>query len=332
MCFAQGEQSIRLGETENLQRTPDLVAVLGERCQLRAFGVVTEKCVEQLLHVPQIGLDLASDLRQQYAFLRAFAHFVQHRYVPAGGEAALACRIEAREHGVDVLAEFRRQRRIIFERAFGEQQCRREFHRHWLADPGSGHLVQTLDQRGGQLHQRAVVHFSGLGVYRGKRLFQLRQVLGPTRSRLEPGILRAGQLFTCFSQQRLEPHDVGGQHFRRWNESGQLERALDGLHLWPHRRADRDEVEHFAPQSVRNLRTAFGHATDLQIDTRRQLLDAESAVQSAFDQTFVHGADRPPERAQIALRGHVFDAGNGIAHRCRARFVATQPGQQSALI
>ena len=49
------------------------------------------------------------------------------------------------------------------------------------------------------------------------------------------------------AQERLQPHEIGAQHFRGRDQSRQLERAL---HIDDRRRdggADRDEVQHFPP-------------------------------------------------------------------------------------
>ena len=60
--------------------------------EVGALGVVAEEGVEHLLHVAQVGLDLAADLRQQHALLRAPAHLVQHRprRAPGGARPARA--------------------------------------------------------------------------------------------------------------------------------------------------------------------------------------------------------------------------------------------------
>ena len=151
-----------------------------------------------------------------------------------------------------------------------------------------------------------------------QRLLELGKVLRATRRGLEPRVLRAGELLARFAQDRLQAHDVGRQHFGGRDEARQLERALHRLHLRPDRRADRHEVEHFAAQPVGDLRAAFGHAADLQVDARGELLHAEAGIEAALDQRLRSmRADRPPERAQAALRRDVLDAGDRVAHRRR---------------
>ena len=52
---------------------------------------------------------------------------------------------------------------------------------------------------------------------------------------------------------RLDAHEVGVQHFGRRNEPRELEALLHRLHRRRDRRADRDVIEHFAPQAVGDL-------------------------------------------------------------------------------
>ena len=117
-----------VGEAEHVERTADLTAVLGQRRKLAALRVVAEKRVEHLLHMAKIGANLAADLRQEHAFLRSLRHFVQHRRACADGTAR-ACGIEAREHCVHLTAEVGCEIGIVLERALGQQQRRRVFHR-----------------------------------------------------------------------------------------------------------------------------------------------------------------------------------------------------------
>ncbi len=331
LLLAQLEQAVGFVQAQDAQRAADLRAVLGQRGEIGALRVVAEKAVQHLFDVAQIGLDLAADLRQQHALLRALAHLVEHRR-RRRREAALARRVQPAQHRVDLARELRRQIRIVLERALGEQQRGRVFHRHRFGNARRRHLVQALDERRRQLHQRAVVNLGGLGMHGGQRLLQLRQVLRASRRRLEPRVLGARQLLARFAQQRLQAYDVGRQHLGRRDESGKLERALHRLHLRTDRRADRDEIEHFATQAVGDLGAAFGHAADLQIDARGKLLDAEAAVETTFDQALEHRADGPPECAQAALRRDVLDAGDRVAHGGGATFVAAQPREQSALV
>ncbi len=112
----------------------------------------------------------------------------------------------------------------------------------------------------------------------------------------------------------------------------QAECALHGLDLRAHRCADRDVVEHFAPQPIGHLRAAFGDATDLQVDARCELLDAEAGFDAVFGHRFQQRTDGPPERPEARLRGRVLDAGDRVAHRLRAFLVAAKPGEQAALV
>ena len=61
------------------------------------------------------GLDLAADLRQQHALLRALAHFVQHRRTRGSRRPSRPRGIQTRQHGVDLLREIGRETRVILE-------------------------------------------------------------------------------------------------------------------------------------------------------------------------------------------------------------------------
>ncbi len=163
----------------------------------------------------QVRLNLAADLRQQHAFLRALAHLVQHGCTGRGGRPASPRGIQARQHRIDLLREIGAEARIVLEGGLGKQQRRRVFHRHRFRNPRRRHLVDALDQRRRQLHQRAVVNLRRLRVHRRQRLLQLRQVFGAPRGGLQPRVLGARKLFARFAQQRLQAHDVGRQGLRR---------------------------------------------------------------------------------------------------------------------
>jgi hypothetical protein len=92
-----------------------------------------------------------------------------------------------------------------------------------------------------------------------------------------------------------------------------------------------DVIENFATQSVRDLRAALGHAANLHVDSRDELLRAEAAPKRAGLQRFEHRSCRPPERAQVRLRGHVLDCLDRLAHHPGTRIGATQPLEQPAL-
>ena len=329
--LARRQQAIGFVQAEHRQRAADLLAVLGERREVGALAVVAEERVEHLLHVPQVGLDLAADLREQHALLRAFRHFVEHRRGGRGAALAGARGVEAREHRVDLLREIAAQAAVVLERALRQQQGSRVFHRHRLRHAGRGHLVEALHQRRRQLHHRAVADLGRLRVHRRQRLLELRQVLRAARRELEPGVLGARQLLARLAQQRLDLDQVGVEHFRRRNQAGQPECSLHRLHLRRHRRADRHVVQNFATEAVGDLGAAFDDTPDLQVDPRGELLDAETGLEAVLGQRLEQRPDRPPERPQPLRRRRVLDTGDRVAHRARAVLVAAQPGKQAAL-
>src|SRR5207253_1036414 len=82
---------------------------------------------------------------------------------------------------------------------------------------------------------------------------------------------------------------------------------------------------------VGDLGRPFHEAPNLQIDAAAQLLDAEAALDTFFDDALEQCAHRPPEGALRRMRLHVLDALHRVAHHARAFFVAAQPCEQSAL-
>ena len=119
LLIAHRQQSIGVIEAEDAQRTVNLAAVLGERSELGPLVVIPEEGVEDLLHVPQVRLDFASDLRDEQALLSAPAQLVERHCAPAGWGSSSTHGIEAREHRVDLLRELRRQAGVIFKRHLG---------------------------------------------------------------------------------------------------------------------------------------------------------------------------------------------------------------------
>ena len=332
LLLAQREQVLGLVEAQHAQRAAHLHAVARERGELAALRVVAEERVEHLLHVAQVGLDLATHLRDQHALLRAPAHLVERCHAAAGNAAARARGVEPRDQGLDLLREFRGQVRPVLERALGEQQAGRVLHRHRLGHAVGGQAVEPLHQRRGQLHQRALLHLRRLRVHRGERLLELGQVLGATRGELEPRVLGTGELFARLAQQRLQPHDVGLDGLGRGNQARKPEGLLHGRDLGADRRADGDVVQHLAPHPVRDLGAAFDDAADLQVDARSELLDAEAPLDTLLGERLEEAAHAPPERAQAAGGGQIGDAGHGVAHLARARLVATEPREQAVLV
>ena len=119
----------------------------------------------------KIDSNLAAHLRQQYAFLRALRHFVQHRRA-RDRRTARTSGVQPCEHRVHLTVEVGREIRIVLERAFGQQQRGRVLHRERFRHAGSGQLVEALDERRGQLHQRAVRDLDRLVVHRRQRLLE----------------------------------------------------------------------------------------------------------------------------------------------------------------
>ena len=120
LLLAQGEELHCVLEAEHLQRTHDLPGVLRQRREVSALFVITEKRVEHLLHVSQVGLDLARDLRQKEALLRPTRHLVEHRRSRGGRRPVLLRCIEPGDHRLDLSGEIRRQRREILDGRFGD--------------------------------------------------------------------------------------------------------------------------------------------------------------------------------------------------------------------
>ena len=139
-------------------------------------------------------------------------------------------------------------------------------------------------------------------------------------------------MLTRFAEQRLDPHDVSRKHLGRWNEPRQPECPLHRLKLRPDRRADRDVVKNLAAQSIRDFGAAFGHAANLEIDARRELLQAKARLETAADDRLEQRVGRPPECAQVRLRRRVGNRGDRVAHRLAAFFLPAQPRQQTALV
>ena len=329
LLLAQRQQLLGVREAKHLQRAHDLLAVVGERRQIGAFVVVPEERVEHLLHMPQVRLDFARDLGEQQTLLRTARHFVEQR---RGGAARGPARIEPRDHRVDLGRQLRRGRRIVLDRRFGEQQSRRVFHGECFGNRSAGQLVQPVGQRSGQPRQRRLADRGGLVAHGGKRLLELGQALDAAAGQLEPQVLRGGQKVSRLAQMWLHAHDVGGQHVGGRNQAGQPVRALYCLNLRTNRSADRDIVKHLAAHPVGDLGRPFHEAPNLQIDAAAQLLDAEAALDTFFDDALEQCAHRPPEGALRRVRLHVLDALHRVAHHARAFFVAAQPCEQSALV
>ena len=91
----------------------------------------------------------AHHLREQRALLRPPRHLVECRRSGFGLAPRLR-RVQPRQHRIDLLGEIRRQVRVVLERAFGEQQRGREFHRERLGHPGFGHLLEARGERRGE--------------------------------------------------------------------------------------------------------------------------------------------------------------------------------------
>jgi hypothetical protein len=70
-----------------MRNAPRICALsLPEARRSARFVLSRKNAVEHLLHVTQVDLDLAADLREQHALLRALAHLVEHRRAVAGAE------------------------------------------------------------------------------------------------------------------------------------------------------------------------------------------------------------------------------------------------------
>ncbi len=333
LLLTQGQQLRRRIEAQHTQRPADLVAVASERLQLAALAVIAEEGVEHLLHVPQVGLDLAPDLGEQQPLLCTARHLVDYRRRRrAFDHARVAGRIEAGEHRVHVGRELRGKCSGILERVLGEQQRRRELHRDGLGHVRVRHVVDSRREAADEMNERRVSDLGGVAVHGRERLAQLRQVLGATGRELQPCVLRVGELLARIAHVRLDAHEVLVQHLGRRNQAREPERVLHVRDARRDRRTDRDVIQHFPPQTVRHLGRAFHEPADLQIDARRELLHAEARVEPALEQRVVQSACRPPEGAQAARLGGLFDRGDGIAHLPRAVLLAAQPLQQPALV
>ena len=77
----------------------------------------------------------------------------------AAAGAGRASRVEPRHHRLDLLRKILRQARVVLERALRQQDARRVFHRERLGT-ARRHLVEPLDERRRELHQRAVADLS----------------------------------------------------------------------------------------------------------------------------------------------------------------------------
>ena len=145
MLLAKLEELVGLVQAEHLQRSRDLLAIVRERRQIGAFGVIAEKRVEHLLDVPQIDLNLSSDMGEQEPLLRAARHLIKDGLRGrVRRQLVLLCRVEPRHHGFDLLREFGGECRKVFDRRLGKQQRRGIFHGHWLGDRPTRQLVQSL--------------------------------------------------------------------------------------------------------------------------------------------------------------------------------------------
>ena len=190
LLLAKPQQPLCIRKAQDLERAPDLLAVLAESRELGALRAVAEERIEHLFHVAKVRLDLAADLGQQQALLRPLRHLVQQRHGRRAGQRTQRARgVEPRQHRLDLLREIRREACVILERAFGEQHARRVFHGERLGNR-LRHLVQPLDEPRRQLHQRAVADFGNVLVDGRQRLLQLRQVLRASGRELEPRVLR----------------------------------------------------------------------------------------------------------------------------------------------
>ena len=106
LLLTEREQLLGPIQAKHLERTRDLLAVMGEGCQLGTLGVIAEKSVEHLLEMTQVGLDFARDLRQEQPLLRATRHFVEEwRRHGAGDRLVLLGSVEPRNHRLDLLRE-----------------------------------------------------------------------------------------------------------------------------------------------------------------------------------------------------------------------------------
>jgi hypothetical protein len=129
--LTQRKQLLSVIETQDLQRAGDLLAVARESGQIGALVVIAEEGVEHLLHVPQVGLDLARHLREEQPFLRAARHLVEHRRGDIGCGTILLGGVEARDHRID-LAGNSAGLPEEFSSTDSARRAGRVFHRHRL--------------------------------------------------------------------------------------------------------------------------------------------------------------------------------------------------------
>ena len=172
----------------------------------------------------------------------------------------------------------------------------------------------------------------GLRVGRIEQLREPGQRVGAPGRGLEPRVLRACELVARLPQQRLAAHDVGIERLGGRNERRQVVRALHRGHFRRRGLGGRDVVEHLAPQPVGDLCAAFGDAPDLHVDAGDELLGAEASLERAGLKSLEQRRGRPPERAQVRLRGQVLDRHDGLAHRPGPRVGAAQPFEQPTLV
>jgi hypothetical protein len=193
-------------------------------------------------------------------------------------------------------------------------------------------VVEPFHQRVNQFRERRLPDFGGSRLEQGQRLLELGEMIGSARRETEPGLLDADKPLAGFAPQRLNADDVNVDRFRRRDQTRKTEGALHRSHRRADRSADPHVVQDFPPQPVRYLRTAFGHAADLQVDASGELLQVGAVLQTAAGHSLEERADGPPETAQALIARDGLDAGHGFAHRPGARVVAPKPAQQPALV
>ena len=163
LLLAQAEQALGVVLLQHPQRAANLVAVLAERRDLGALRVVAEERVEHLLHAPQVGLDLARDLREQDALLRAAEDPVDQRPGGRGDRTRRLRRVEPRQHRRDLLREIAREAAEVLDGALGEQDARRVLHREHIRHVARRrHRVEPRDERRRQFGQRRVADRDGV--------------------------------------------------------------------------------------------------------------------------------------------------------------------------
>ena len=221
LLLAQAEQTFRVGRARGSCSAPRICWLsFAERRELRALRAVAEERVEHLLHVPQVRLDLAADLREQHPLLRALRHLVEQRRRRGAGKRARRARgIEPRQHRLDLLREIGRQARVVLERALGQQHAGRVLHRDRLGNAGCGILSRRSTSAAVSFISAPLPISATCLCTDASVCFSFGRFSARPERELEPRVLGAASCSRASRSMRLDADDVRGQHLGRRNEA-----------------------------------------------------------------------------------------------------------------